>query len=1080
MHHSSDIQKQHDIDQDENRCRERQQGQDRWGHQNQDNGPSQHQIQETNQHELQYHHQNLDQDQLQYRYQGQDENSRCREDTQRQLPAWLDHFNPRDLKTLFRCWAATWTATIIIFIRPALLNIGVATFFGALLLYIVPPASILLVYLLASFSLLLGMCLAWAWGLLALKAALAARPFPETQARLHGLKQEASSQAQRSGDSVAIETQRLVHDGFMLDARVTVVMYVMCCAFVYTLARLRCSNSKLVLMQLFGTIVTDLFLLFGPTVPDFNASLASVLVKPGAVGIGLGLACCLILFPQSTSYVVLNRMEILVLMAGTPLDWTRKRLTNEPMRLDQLRASKDQMITTYREMEPALAFLPLDFSRGRWSAEDVAAQQGVVRKVVLTSIALLELDIAIISATDSRARRVPEKQEPARDASAGHERKRTGQQEQTQDLVEAIKTPEQGTMRPRALQALRENTAPVLEVCSLSIRLAARAIHSVNTHRWIGILPQQAFDELAEQLQEARATLQSARATSAADLTQGVLTSHADLFDRNGQLKASVEMLQLRGIVISMVVEEHILATAMAVDEMLAHTLHLISTRKLHRIWIPSRLQYAVSWLLSAGSSISVSSKGTDAGDDPDVTSSSTKALEEPSSSILTEADVVSGGSSVTEAASNSQGPHGIRRATGGAYAVRKLGLCGDGESEKKGVSRRVVQWLFGPAGMYSLRMVVVTIVTALPASFSHSAGFFYREKGIWGVITAQTTLPVYTADLTLSVVSRLLGTLIGGVMGLVAWYVGSGGGSGNPYGMAAITGLMTVVLVWWRVFLPPSFDMASIMCGATFVLVVGFSYDEHHIQQDGLPGQGYQAFWKRVVTVLLGFVASIVVQTLPRPPSARRHIRKTLANSVGMLSDHYREFLSHWGSNVGGLSIEKTEYISLKVAEVLLSLEPRIRLLKVEPSIVEGAWQPGVLAEMQQQCQYMNQSLTKLLRLSTSLEAEMQQRLVLTMGILNDGVMEDVMDSLGSIARALKTGSPLPKTLRVLFETALDSCSRWDSGYRLNTRLVQDESYRKYCVALSSYLKFLGAIDDLMRALREVVGESRNIVQEV
>ncbi|KAJ3539994.1 hypothetical protein NM208_g5261 [Fusarium decemcellulare] len=78
----------------------------------------------------------------------------------KRLPAWLDHFNAHDLKILFRCWAAIWICTILIFIQPALDSIGLAAFLGGILLFIVPPASILFVYLLAALSLLLGMCLA--------------------------------------------------------------------------------------------------------------------------------------------------------------------------------------------------------------------------------------------------------------------------------------------------------------------------------------------------------------------------------------------------------------------------------------------------------------------------------------------------------------------------------------------------------------------------------------------------------------------------------------------------------------------------------------------------------------------------------------------------------------------------------------------------------------------------------------------------------------------------------------------------------------------------------------------------------
>lgn len=48
----------------------------------------------------------------------------------RKLPPWLDHFNARDLKVLFRCSVAAWVASLLMFIGPSLHAIGTATFFA--------------------------------------------------------------------------------------------------------------------------------------------------------------------------------------------------------------------------------------------------------------------------------------------------------------------------------------------------------------------------------------------------------------------------------------------------------------------------------------------------------------------------------------------------------------------------------------------------------------------------------------------------------------------------------------------------------------------------------------------------------------------------------------------------------------------------------------------------------------------------------------------------------------------------------------------------------------------------------------
>ena len=96
-----------------------------------------------------------------------------------------------------------------------------------------PPSGIVFVYLLGALSLFIGICLAWAWGVITMKAAQAARPAADTQAKMAALQQTAVSQAQNSTYSATEIAQRLVYEGYMLDARVTAVTFCLICTFVY-------------------------------------------------------------------------------------------------------------------------------------------------------------------------------------------------------------------------------------------------------------------------------------------------------------------------------------------------------------------------------------------------------------------------------------------------------------------------------------------------------------------------------------------------------------------------------------------------------------------------------------------------------------------------------------------------------------------------------------------------------------------------------------------------------------------------------------------------------------------------------
>ncbi|PHH90257.1 hypothetical protein CDD83_4165 [Cordyceps sp. RAO-2017] len=981
------------------------------------------------------------------------------------LPSWLDHFNLRDFKIVFRCWVAIWVGTILIFIQPALHRIGLATFFGALLLYIVPPASILAIYLFASFLMIMGMCVAWLWGLIVMKAALSVRPSSETHAKLQDLQQMAAARAQQTGQTAEWEATILIHDGFMLDARITAITYAMCLVFIYALARLRCYNPKLTLFQIMGSIIIDLFLLIGPTLPSWDGSLASVLVKPGAVGVGLGLACCVLFFPQSTSYAVLEKMEKLVRLADASLDSARKHLAGQKAGVDRLRAGKAASVGLYKTLQPILQFLPLDVSRGRWNAEDVEGLAVPVRDVMLAHLSLVDFQVASVEAAQKEESIRRRSDTPInggdgaavaeKDGGTGHDIGRRQLLENAK-LIEAFTNPEMGAMRERAMQGLQGTTAELLDACSAGVKLAAQYIHTVNTCRWIGEPSQERFAELARQLEETRARIEGARARCVVDTTEVVLQSHGELFGPDGQIKVddSVEPPMLHGVVTAMVIEERILDAAVSIEGLLEFMLQLGKTRTAHRIWLPNRLRYALHWLTNGGLSVPISV-------------SPSKTAENPDS--VTGRDVANPAAQADDQADE-------------AWRQLRVVRGKPGRAARRGRAYRVIagtwRWLTCPDSMYAIRITVATFATSIPAAIPHSAGFFYREKGIWAVVTVQTSLLEYMADFTLSLFARAVGTVVGGVMGMVAWYMGSGGGPGNPYGMGASTAFWTLILVWLRLFLPPAYTMAAILCGVTFMLVIGFSYDDQHIMQYGFPGIGYASFYKRVVLLLLGFVALVVVQMFPRPPSSTAHVRKTLANVLRSLADHYALLVSHWarpglpgggGEGLGSVA----DQISIEVAETLLGLQGPIALLKIELGGL-GPFDQRLLAATQRHCGYMNQALVRLLDLSSALPKEMRDRLVVTAGFVDDRIIGDVMAVLAVVEQALRTGSPLPERLPVpLLSRYYEMWRAQQTQPMLSRELLHDQNYRRYCVALSSYLKFLSTIDDLVLVLKEALGEN-------
>ncbi|TQV99644.1 hypothetical protein V2A60_005100 [Cordyceps javanica] len=965
----------------------------------------------------------------------------------RSLPQWLDHFNRRDLTTTLRCTIAVWVASLLMIINPSLARFGQSTFLASIVIYIIPPAGNLIVAVVGYLSLLLGMCLAWAWGLATMRAAQAVRSPAELNARLQAFQQQVGATAQATGNNntAAIATV-LVHDGFMLDTRVTVVYFVMGCVFVYFVSRLRYAFNLTVLTQLFGIIATDIFLVIGPTLTRWTPRLPEVVVLPAACGCAIGIACALFIFPQSTSQVAVGQIEDLLIMLNHPIQTGRQFVAGSlDFDINMLQRTRRRAITLYAQLQPNMAFLPMDVSRGQWSADDVKSVYTKFQDVLATTFALLDFQVARVTSRDKidklREMLNPPQTAPSDDQETKPRDPRRGKILQNPDLINALIAPGTVVGSDDMRDALHVSSEAVLDATADAISHVVEALNLVNMNRWfVSKTARARLPQAAIAIRQIGARLAQAREACIADTTKAAIDIHGNLFDDDGLLKTEMkdESNRIAGLVIAFVIEEHIIATAAAYEKLTAEVAHLLETRTTNQFWGPLRRR---------------------------LTSNASEEADAPALS----------GQTVTD-------PDRIQRQTREAERRIKVVSKGQGIPKKRGnpIARTIAaisSWLTAPGSLYALRVVAVTVATGIPAVIPHTAGFYYREKGIWTLVTAQTCILMYMSDFTFSIITRAVATIFGGLTGLVIWYISAGTGAGNPYGLAAALPFGIVLFVWARLWLPQAYLQGTGLGASTFAMIIGYSWDMHHLGIYGLPGLGYQTFWRRLVTVLIGFAAALIVQMLPKPPSGTHHVAKTLANTLHKLSDHYALLISHWGSgsavgdDFSGVRNVITS-TALGVGQSLSALNDPIAMLKFETTM--SPFDKTSLRRAQEILMHMNQSLTKVMLAATTLPIEYQQRLIKTSGIADETSISNIMSVLVLAKQSLRSGGPLPERLPTpLIATCYgDFCAK-HSFVELRREYMESEDFRAYCVALSAYLTFLHCADELVILLKETVGES-------
>lgn len=172
-------------------------------------------------------------------------------------------------------------------------------------------------------------------------------------------------------------------------------------------------------------------------------------------------------------------------------------------------------------------------------------------------------------------------------------------------------------------------------------------------------------------------------------------------------------------------------------------------------------------------------------------------------------------------------------------------------------------------------------------------------------------------------------------------------------------------------------------------------------------------------------------------------------------------------------------EQLALDVAETLSALDGPVALLRLEFS--SSPFDSDRLAQVKALCQELNQHIGRLLYLSASLPEHLQTRLARRVGLLDHRNIGDIMAVLGVVEQALKTGDPLPEVLPTpLVKRCFEYWQSHQVEITLSKDLIRDENYRRFCVAVSSYLKFLGAVDDLVLVMMGTLGESHIVSREL
>ncbi|KAI0635211.1 hypothetical protein C8Q77DRAFT_1106698 [Trametes polyzona] len=887
------------------------------------------------------------------------------------LPPWASA-NLRSWKSwklLLRCWVASWVCFVIMLPNKSLATLGNTAFFALLLSVMVPPNMPFQVFVFAITTIVLGVALGWALACAGMAAALAARDQTLLKATL---QKEATSAAGLSNPDALF--QAAIFRGDFLDTRSTVVYGVFLGFGCFLFALIRAYAPKLTIMSVFGTIAIDIFCSFGPLFPFAQYTLLNSLLTSVACYVGIALVFITFVFPESLNHSYLSSAGeliekfrgILIMQDEVLKTDPHDIMPGSPLATKTIMA-RVGMIQQLQQLMSQKQFLNLEFSWGRWNGDDIKDMLEPMQAVA-TRLGALNGFAKMMAHPMSLADHKHDETESVSDTSTSatavddtfllrqfRERNLAAEQEHNVRLIDV-------------LPSVREATADLRAAAVDALSALQGLILAVNTNRYKRGHALQ--DARLASLDKALAVLRAAMDDFKAERRLVLLQPYQAVFEKLDA--GAVNRIPLRALYQSFVFAANLSTVCNGILMLAEHVSETAAKRTHARLWAPKGLR-AIGKLLRSGRGAGEGAVGEDPQpDDPVETEEKREYKLDP----------------------DSRPPENILQRVASTF-------------------HSLFKWTKTPEALFAFRYVVVTIALWIPSVVKSSAHFAYAQRSVWALIMAQTTLNIYASDQVFNYAMRLGGTFVGAVLGMVCWYIGAGHGTGNPYGLAAIVSVFLFPHVFMRIFAPPQYLVGVLMSGATFVLVVGYSWIDGNLR--GIfqnVGIGWDVAWRRWVLVMIGCAASFILMMLP-PKSGRKAVRLRNASVLSGLSYLYSHLTSLWLNPETEAFGHGTKWPA-ELREKIIALAEQIQDLRVRTAMskwegsVRGAWASEEYNRLLEVESDMLASLILLGGALANLDPELRRSTLPYTHVLNPHFISDVMSTFFLISQSLQTGEPL------------------------------------------------------------------------
>ncbi|EEB09238.1 hypothetical protein SJAG_04423 [Schizosaccharomyces japonicus yFS275] len=390
---------------------------------------------------------------------------------------------------------------------------------------------------------------------------------------------------------------------------------------------------------------------------------------------------------------------------------------------------------------------------------------------------------------------------------------------------------------------------------------------------------------------------------------------------------------------------------------------------------------------------------------------------------------------------------------------------------------------IFSADNRHAIKVGMLAVICTIPSFCRGSAIWYYRNRGFWTVILGTMNLARFSGDTIYGYLARILGTLFGCTVGMMLWYISSGHGKGNSYGLAVVMAIAFPIIMFIRIHLIYLTPMPASIFAVSIALTVGYSWKSFH--EPGLVtlGVGWDVAYRRFLTVAAGITAAFIFSMIPRPVTAHRMIRTTLGKlliQIGSIHCDISNFARRSSHNHIDTDIQST---ILKLSQTLMALKKRLAIVKFEPALI-GRWPRDRYEQLIETEQELLDLLNSFMTCLTTLDENWTYALMFRIGWLEPKFIASQLAVLYMCSTSLLTENPLPQIVPAplvdrfftkngdIFLPPLSI----NEPSRVDITLLDQKNYVNFAVGCTIAYAIVNHIDRIMYITKSLCGELYHI----